>query len=212
MRARRNIFRLFTFVLVLLVGWGLVVISQPELPPLPRATPTVGGSPFVWQTPPGSRYNPFSPVPPSTGSPVLIPSTPQPGAGLFGYPSATTTIALSDADVTFVYARQEVDDTWTFRVTVSHTDTSLTDYVDGWDVVLPDGVVLKPDPTAAFTLPLDYPQVGARSVTHEQTGLLIPPDVKMVVVRAHDKLTGYGGKIVLVKLDKAMGPNYEVER
>jgi len=52
----------------------------------------------------------------------------------------------ADADVTFVRAVQTGDTTWTFHVTVEHPDTGWEEYADGWDVVLPDGTVIKPDP------------------------------------------------------------------
>ncbi len=63
-----------------------------------------------------------------TDSPAKTPA-PAAGAGL--------------ADVLFVRAEQADDGSWTFDVTVSHPDTGWEDYADGWDVVLPDGSVVK---------------------------------------------------------------------
>jgi hypothetical protein len=73
-------------------------------------------------------------------------------------PPATSTPTLqspsgqaANADVTYVRAVQTDADTWTFHVTVEHPDTGWEDYVDGWDVLTPEGTVLKPDPESPFT-------------------------------------------------------------
>ena len=41
---------------------------------------------------------------------------------------------------------------------------------------------------------------------------MIPVDVSIVRVRAHDLIDGYGGEIVEIDLEKASGPGFEVER
>ena len=58
---------------------------------------------------------------------------------------------VGDANVTNVFAREEGDGTWTFHVTVEHADVNWYDYADGWDIVLPDGTVLMPDPFGQYT-------------------------------------------------------------
>ena len=62
-----------------------------------------------------------------------------------------------NADVTYVKAVEDADGTWTFHVTVHHPDTGWEDYADGWDVLTPDGTVLKPDPDSPFTRLLLHP-------------------------------------------------------
>jgi hypothetical protein len=104
------------------------------------------------------------------------------------------------------------DGTWTFHVTVEHPDTGWEDYADGWDVVGPDGTVLKPDPGSPFTRLLLHPHENEQPFTRSQSGLAIPNGVTQVHVRAHDLVDGYGGREVVVDLTVASGPSFEVER
>ncbi len=119
--------------------------------------------------------------------------------------------AVTYADVLFVSARQESDGTWTFSVTVQHEDTGWEHYADGWDVLLPDGSIVKPDPSSPFTRLLLHPHVDEQPFTRSQRGIVIPPGVSQVIVRAHDLLHGYGGRTVAVDLTRSSGENYEVE-
>ncbi len=125
---------------------------------------------------------------------------------------AMNTSGTGNADVTFVRATQSASGTWRFDVTVAHPDTGWEDYADGWDVVLPDGTVLKNDPTAPFTRPLAHPHVTEQPFTRSQSGLAIPADVTQVTVRAHDLVDGFGGQTVPVDLTQSAGENYTVER
>ncbi len=119
----------------------------------------------------------------------------------------------ADADVIFVRAvYNESTSTWTFHVTVSHPDTGWEDYADGWDVVTPDGLVLKPDPGSPFTRLLLHPHEAEQPFTRSQSGIEIPPGVTGVTVRAHDLVSGFGGKEVEVDLLAPEGTGFEVSR
>jgi hypothetical protein len=122
-----------------------------------------------------------------------------------------TAASSGNADVLHVRAVQTVDGTWTFHVTVQHPDTGWEDYADGWDVVLPDGTVLKPDADSPFTRLLLHPHVEEQPFTRSQSGIAIPPDVTAVNVRAHDIVDGFGGREVLVNLAVSSGDSFEVE-
>ena len=117
-----------------------------------------------------------------------------------------------NADVMYVRAVQGQDGSWTFHVTVQHPDTGWEDYADGWDVVLPDGTVVKPDQDSPFTRLLLHPHENEQPFTRSQSGIVIPPGVTEVHVRAHDLVDGFGGRVVVVDLTAASGPDYEVER
>jgi hypothetical protein len=117
-----------------------------------------------------------------------------------------------DADVLFVSAEQVQDGSWTFSVTVSHPDTGWEDYADGWDVVLQDGTVLKPDPDSPFTRLLLHPHVDEQPFTRSQSRILIPDGERYVVVRAHDLVDGFGGQAVVVDLSSVRGELFEVAR
>ena len=130
-----------------------------------------------------------------------------------GNPSAqsSATRRNSDADVLYVRAVQETKSTWTFHVTVRHPDTGWGDFADGWDVLTPDGTVVKPDSSGQFTRELLHPHVNMQPFTRSQSGIVIPPGVTRVRVRAHDLVDGFGGREVLVDLTVSSGPDFEVE-
>jgi hypothetical protein len=140
-------------------------------------------------------------------------STPTNPTGPAPTPSAQPTSGqVGNADVLHVKAEQTGDRTWTFFVTVRHPDTGWEDYADGWDVVTPDGQVLKPDPDGPFTRELLHPHVDEQPFTRSQAGIVIPEDVTQVRVRAHDLVDGYGGREVVVDLTQDAGPDFEIER
>lgn len=118
----------------------------------------------------------------------------------------------ADADVLDVEATQTGENTWTFAVTVAHPDSGWDDYADGWDVVLPDGTVIKPDPNSPFTRLLLHPHETEQPFTRSQGGIVIPADVTQVMVRAHDLVDGFGGVEVVVDLTADSGPGFTVQR
>ena len=118
----------------------------------------------------------------------------------------------ANADILFVKARQESEDIWHFTVTVEHPDTGWEDYADGWDVVLPDGSVVKPDPDSPFTRLLLHPHETEQPFTRSQGGIVIAPGITFVTVRAHDLVDGFGGREIIVDLMSNGGIDYEVQR
>jgi hypothetical protein len=117
----------------------------------------------------------------------------------------------ADADVEFVRVVQR-GDTWTFHVTVRHPDTGWDDYADGWDVVLPDGTVVKPTADAPFTRLLLHPHENEQPFTRSQSGIVLPAGVMQVTVRAHDRVDGFGGAEVVVDFTQARGDHYTIVR
>ena len=148
-----------------------------------------------------SACRPATPAPaePAT-TPPTTPSPTSPGT------------EKGNADVTYVKAVLTNDGTWTFTVTVRHPDSGWDDYADGWDVLAPDGIVLKPDPASPFTRLLLHPHENEQPFTRSQSGIAIPPDVTQVRVRAHDLADGYGGREVVVDLTTVSGPDFELVR
>jgi hypothetical protein len=124
----------------------------------------------------------------------------------------TATANAANADVLFVQARQTAKDTWTFNVTVAHPDNGWDDYADGWDVVLPDGTVIKPDAGSPFTRLLLHPHDTEQPFSRSQSGIIIPMDVTQVTVRAHDLVDGFGGQEVVVDLTADSGDNFSIDR
>ena len=108
--------------------------------------------------------------------------------------NAHAAFAAGNADVLEVDVRSTAPGVWYFSVTVQHPDTGWEDYADGWDVVLPDGSVVKPNSGEAFTRTLWHPHVNEQPFTRSQGGVRIPDGIKQVTVRAHDKRDGFGGQ------------------
>jgi hypothetical protein len=149
------------------------------------------------------------PATPAPAEPAATPpTTPSPTPSSGGPPSG----GEANADVLHVKAVQAAGGTWTFHVTVRHPDSGWEDYADGWDVLTPDGIVLKPDPASPFTRLLLHPHENEQPFTRGQSGIAIPPDVTQVRVRAHDLVDGYGGREVVVDLTAPSGPDFEVVR
>jgi len=150
-------------------------------------------------------------VPPPATSPE---STAMPAATTPPQPTAVASLYsdAANADVIFVEVTETAANTWTFSVTVEHPDTGWEDYADGWDVVLPDGTILKPDPGSPFTRLLLHPHVGEQPFTRSQSRIEIPADVTEVAVRAHDLVDGFGGLEVMVDLTAVSGENFTVQR
>jgi hypothetical protein len=134
------------------------------------------------------------------------------GACQSASPSPTPQSGEGNADVMYVKAMQAADGTWAFYVTVSHPDTGWEDYADGWDVLTPDGTVLKPNPESPFTRLLLHPHVNEQPFTRSQRGIVVPEGVTEVRVRAHDLVDGYGGREVVVHLTVLSGEDFEVVR
>lgn len=124
----------------------------------------------------------------------------------------TRTDNTGNADVEYVRVVATNDNTYTFHVTVAHPDTGWDDYADGWDVVLPDGTVVKPDPESPFTRLLLHPHENEQPFTRSQAGVVISAEITTVTVRAHDLVAGFGGAEVIVDLSQDAGEKFKIER
>ncbi|MCP4035454.1 MAG: hypothetical protein GY733_00835 [bacterium] len=83
----------------------------------------------------------------------------------------------------------------TFRVTVQHPDQGWKHYANGWDVLAADGVVIA-------TRVLRHPHVKEQPFTRELRGVVIPSGITSVRIRARDSVHGYGGREVVVELNR----------
>ncbi len=99
------------------------------------------------------------------------------------------------ADVIAVKASKQGAGTWRFDVTIKSDDTGWKKYADKFDVLAPDGKVLG-------TRILYHPHEDEQPFTRELTGVKVPAGVAEVKVRAHDKVEGYGGAEMTVRLPR----------
>ncbi len=97
------------------------------------------------------------------------------------------------ADVVDVKTTQSSDGSWRFDVAVLHADAGWDHYADKWAVFLPDGEMIG-------ERILLHPHDNEQPFTRSQSGIIIPPDVDEVTVRAHDSQHGWGGKEMTVKV------------
>jgi hypothetical protein len=106
--------------------------------------------------------------------------------------AALPTVA-GEADVVAAQATRSGAGVYRFAVTVRHADTGWEHYAEKWDIVAPDGTVLA-------TRTLLHPHEDEQPFTRSLDGVAIPDTVDHVVVRAHDKVDGYGGAEVRVDM------------
>jgi hypothetical protein len=127
----------------------------------------------------------------------------------FGMMQATTIHAdqeenLDYAQVLRVAATQQQNRQWRFDVTVRHNDDGWDHYADAWQVVQPsDGKVLGERVLA-------HPHEHEQPFTRSLSGVSVPDDLAVVLVRAKCNVHGFGGREVRVDLKRLKGDGYEV--
>ncbi|MEQ6202156.1 hypothetical protein ABMC88_03785 [Sulfitobacter sp. HNIBRBA2951] len=84
-------------------------------------------------------------------------------------------------------------DTFTFTVTLKHTDTGWDDYADAWRIKDADGNVLGERKLA-------HPHVEEQPFTRSLSGVKISPDIDTVWVDAHDTVNGWASGDTKVSL------------
>jgi hypothetical protein len=108
------------------------------------------------------------------------------------------------ADVVSVDAVHEGGGTWRFSVTVRHEDRDPDHWADWWRARTPEGRELG-------RRVLLHSHVDEQPFTRDER-ISIPAGTTVVVVEAHDKRHGLGGRTVTVDLGRASGPGYRVTR
>ncbi|MEQ8804316.1 MAG: hypothetical protein RLO05_03935 [Rhodospirillales bacterium] len=102
--------------------------------------------------------------------------------------------ALADASrVVQAAASPNGDGTYTVSATVRHGDTGWDHYADNFEVLAPDGTLLA-------RRVLYHPHVNEQPFTRSADGVDVPAGITNVIVRAHDKVHGYGKGSVTIKL------------
>jgi hypothetical protein len=88
-----------------------------------------------------------------------------------------------------------VADAHTVRIdaTVTHRDTGWDHYADAWRVETPDGAVLG-------VRELLHPHVHEQPFTRSLSGVVVPPGVSVLIVRARDSVHGWGQAVATIAL------------
>jgi len=95
--------------------------------------------------------------------------------------------------VTDVVVKKNSKNSYDFSVTVFHKDAGWEHYANKWEVTDKKGTVIG-------TRILYHPHVNEQPFTRSLSGLKIPKNIKSVIIRAHDSIHGYGGKVITVDL------------
>ena len=85
------------------------------------------------------------------------------------------------------------DGSYTVSATIRHGDTGWDHYADGFDVLAPDGTLLK-------HRTLFHPHETEQPFTRAVGGVRVPKGIREVIVRAHDKVHGDGEVTAKAKL------------
>lgn len=106
--------------------------------------------------------------------------------------AAAAPARAGEADVVAVDV-EATGGSYAFHVTVRHDDAGWDHYADKWQVVGEDGTVYG-------ERVLLHPHDTEQPFTRSQSGIVVPPGVARVIVRAHDKVHGFGGRQMQVAL------------
>lgn len=98
-----------------------------------------------------------------------------------------------EADIVRVKILKVGESTYQLDVTVFHKDEGWNHYVNKWDVVGSDGIVID-------TRILHHLHVNEQPFTRSLSGIIIPEKFSSVTVRAYDSIHEYGGKVVNIDL------------
>lgn len=102
-------------------------------------------------------------------------------------------LIAGEADVIKAESSRNQDGSYSFNVTVLHSDSGWKHYADKWDIVDEDNNILA-------TRILHHPHVDEQPFTRSLSGVNIPQNVKSVTIRGHDSVHKYGGKTVTIAL------------
>ena len=106
---------------------------------------------------------------------------------------AAASAMAGEVDVVDVRAVEASNGSWTFQVTLRHADEGWDHYADAWEILDEKGVVLG-------IRKLLHPHVDEQPFTRSLSDVVIPDNVRMVTVRGHDSVHGYGGAEMQVAL------------
>ncbi len=113
--------------------------------------------------------------------------------------SAVSSIQASSvqrgADIVDVAVTKQEDGKFRFDVTVFHEGESEETYADRWEIFWEGGIVLA-------TRKLAHHHVGEMPFTRSLGDVEIPEGIENVIVRAHVREVGYGGKEMSVVLPR----------
>lgn len=106
---------------------------------------------------------------------------------------AAATAHAETADVVDVAVSAGADGSYRFDVSIRSEETGWDKYADRWEIVGPGGEVIA-------TRTLAHPHVDEQPFTRSLGGVTVPQGLRRVSVRAHDSVSGFGGREMTVSL------------
>jgi len=106
---------------------------------------------------------------------------------------ASFTAQANEVEIVDVKAHQGSDKTWTFAVTLNHSDTGWDHYANEWQVIALDNKILA-------TRTLYHPHVNEQPFTRNISGVKIPASKETVRIIAKDTVHGLAKTAMRVNL------------
>lgn len=103
--------------------------------------------------------------------------------------------SLDFAQVTKVIASKQNGNMWCFSVSVNHNDEGWDHYANAWEVL-----DLKANLLASRIL--FHPHEKEQPFTRSLCSVKIPSGISKVIIRARCNKHGFGGKVILLDLNK----------
>ncbi len=109
--------------------------------------------------------------------------------------SFTLSPALAESPVVEAVKAVQSGDSWTISVTLSHPDTGWDHYADGWEVFDLNGNSLG-------LRVLVHPHVNEQPFTRSLSGVVIPAEIKQILIKSRDNIDGWGESTFTFKLEE----------
>lgn len=103
--------------------------------------------------------------------------------------------SLDYAQVTKVIASKQNGNMWCFSVSVKHNDEGWDHYANAWEVLDLKGNLLA-------SRILSHPHEKEQPFTRSLCSVKIPSGISKVIIRARCNKHGFGGKVILLDLNK----------
>jgi hypothetical protein len=113
---------------------------------------------------------------------------------------------LDYAQVVFVRVTGNAGQGLRIDVTVRHDDQGWDHYADAWQVLDAAGGKILAERVLA------HPHTSEQPFTRSLSGVVLPPGTRRVRVRARCNVHDFGGREILVDLEKTRGEGYEILR
>lgn len=105
----------------------------------------------------------------------------------------TSTSPAGEVKILDVVVQRNAENLYRFDVTLQHEDSGWEHYADAWEILSPDGRVIK-------QRVLFHPHVEEQPFTRSLDGVELSDGWDHVLIRAHDKVHGYAAQTFRVNL------------